>query len=109
MPFPIFDFQMLEAASLPKCVMENWHETARSNSREVAASLAPRWFKMYLQVFTAHIQRIRQDGAFFIKGCNGVQIRFSKAVPKKPSFSLFMAIAKWEHNQLLSRKWWEDW
>lgn len=82
--------------------MENWHETARSSSREVTASMTPHSYEMYLQVFTAHIQRSRQDRAFFIKGCNGVQIRLSGAVPDEPSLSLFMATAMWEHNQLVA-------
>lgn len=64
--------------------------------------MAPHSYKTYLQVFTAHVQRIRQDGAFFIGGCKGVQIRLSRAVPDEPSLSLFMAIAKREHNQLVA-------
>lgn len=59
-------------------------------------------YKTYLQVFTAHIQRIRWDGAFSIGGCRGIQIRLSRAVPEKGSLSLFMAIAKWEHSQLVA-------
>lgn len=81
--------------------MENWHETARIGG-EVTASMTPHSHKTDLQVFTAHIQRIRQDGTFFIEGCNGVQIGLSRAVPDEPSLSLFKARAKWEHNQLVA-------
>lgn len=101
MPFPIFSFQVLEAASLPKWVMNNRRETARSNSEEVTASMTLHSYKTY-QVFTAHIQRIRWDGAFSIGSCNGIQIRPSRAVPDKASLSLFMAVAKWEHSQLVT-------
>lgn len=58
-------------------------------------------YKTY-QVFTAHVQRMRWDGAFSIRSCNGIQIRLSRAVPDKASLSLFMAIAKWEHSQLVA-------
>lgn len=59
-------------------------------------------YKTYLQVFTAHVQRIKWDSAFSIRSCSGIQIRLSRAVPDKASLSLFMAIAKWEHSQLVA-------
>lgn len=108
MPFPIFSFQVLEAANLPKWVMNNWRETARSNSRGVTASMTLHSYKTYLQVFTTHIQRIRWDDAFSIGSCSEIQIRLSRAVPDEANLSLFMTIAKWEHSRLLSRKWLED-
>lgn len=59
-------------------------------------------YKTYLQVFTAHVQRIRWDGAFSIRRCSEIQIRLSRAVPDKASLSLFMTIAKWEHSQFVA-------
>lgn len=60
--------------------------------------MAPHPYRTPLQVFTAHTQRTRQDGAFFVGDGSGVQIRLSRVVPDEPSLSLFMAIAKWEQS-----------
>lgn len=81
--------------------MDSWYETVRNNSREVTASMRPHSYKACLQVFTAQTQRTRQDGASFISGCKEVQIMLCEVVPDEPSLS-YMAIAKWEHNQLVA-------
>lgn len=90
---------------MPKWVMENWQETARSNSMHVTASMAPHSYKTYLQVFTARMQRSRQDGAFFIWGLQCGPDKAQHSGARWAKFFIvtgFMAIAKWEHNQLVT-------